>query len=75
MQKADELGDHSLIQGRGTLSLENIPQEMADVQILLEILSWHSKISIDDAVEAKLKVLFGRKFEPDEHGVLWRNRT
>ncbi len=52
----------------------NIADEIADSAILLEIFAYHTKLSIDDAVAKKLSILYNRKWQTDEHGVIWREK-
>lgn len=65
-----EISKHGVL----TASPESIPDEMADVAILIEIFAHHTNTSIDDAVANKLKILYTREWKVDEHGVIWRKK-
>ncbi len=56
-------------------SPENIPQELADVSFLQEILAHYANINTEQAREDKFKILLERQWEADDSGVLWRPET
>ncbi|KKM07496.1 hypothetical protein LCGC14_1733370 [marine sediment metagenome] len=62
-------GDHTVI------SMDDISGEIADVAILLELFAGCVEVDIDLAVQDKLDILHQRQWEPDIHGVLWRQRS
>jgi hypothetical protein len=51
---------------------EAMKEEVADVDILLEVFKIYNGIDINEAVEEKLQVLYERLWEVDGDGVLWR---
>ena len=54
---------------------DTIPEEWADCAILLEIYAKHAGINKKKVVRDKLDVLWVRKWQADEDGVLWRPGT
>ncbi|SRR5260221_9512849 len=55
---------------------EELAEEIADVQILLNVLAHHAgHANTRPLVDAKLDVLRQRKWEVDGDGVLWRPKT
>lgn len=53
------------------VQVPKIEKEAADVVILLDILESYGGFNIHNAVREKLYILYERKWEADEHGVLW----
>lgn len=53
-------------------SPEDLPEEWADCQILLNVFAHHACIDKHKAVREKVDVLWGRQWECDADGVLWR---
>lgn len=49
----------------------DIPEEVADCQILLDVFSYYAEVPAE-AVSKKMAVNYQREWEVDEEGVLWR---
>lgn len=56
----------------GECSFADLPQELADCAMLLEVLARHARINLARAVREKLEVLWNREWQADRGGALYR---
>jgi len=71
---ANECAKHASRHSPGEIDFDSIGEEIADVAILLGVLSTYTNNPIVSHVDTKLDVLLNRQWDADEHGVLWRRR-